>query len=293
MKPEYSSDYPAHLPPRRVVSLVPSLTAGMIDLDLRAPLAGITDYCDPANVLQGQAARIGGPKTPIVEEIIALRPDLVLANPEENPRPAVEALRAAGIPVWISCPETVRESVNELWELVGFCQSKPAGLKLSLLDKMLGWAEAAAESREIAVRYFCPIWQESAGGETWWMTFNSRTVSDDFLRILGGQNVFAGRDRRYPLEADLGRAEVEDPSGRDTRYPRVRLDEILQAAPEMILLPSEPFAFDANQLRRFYEIFSATPAARNDCIQLIDGQALTWYGTRMIQGLDQLANLFD
>ncbi len=293
MNSAYPSDHPAYIPLRRVVSLVPSLTASIIDLDLPASLAGISDYCDPENWLQGSAKRVGGPKTPDVSKIIDLGPDLVLANPEENPREAVDAIRAAGIPVWISFPHTVRESTAELWDLIGFYQSRSAGVRLYLLEKMLGWAEAAAENRGSAARYFCPIWQESAGGETWWMTFNDQTVSGDFLRILGGQNVFAERERRYPLEADLGQARPEDAAGRDTRYARVTLDEIVRAAPEVILLPSEPFAYNENHRQKLFETLAATPAAHNGRIQLVDGQALTWYGTRMLKGLEDLAGVFD
>ncbi len=271
---------------------MPSLTTSMIDLSLAETLVGITDYCDPLHVLQDRAARVGGPKTPNVPEITILRPDLVLANPEENQRQAVEALREAGVPVWISFPETLRESIEELWELVGFYQSKTAGMKLDWLDKMLNWAEAAAESREKPALYFCPIWQETSGGATWWMTFNEATVSHDFLRILGGENVFAKRERRYPLAADLNQEEAEAPAGRDTRYPRVTQAEIIQAAPEVILLPSEPFAYEESHRQEFSKQFAKTPAAENGYLRLVDGQALTWYGTRMIQGLEELADLF-
>ncbi len=293
MNQEFPSDHPAYIPLRRVVSLVPSLTASIVDLGLPTSLAGITDYCDPEGALAGSVERVGGPKTPDITKIIQLRPDLTLVNPEENPREAVEALRAAGVPVWISFPKTLRASLEELWELIGFYQSRSAGVRLHLLGKMLNWAEGAADSSEVQAGYFCPIWQESERGETWWTTFNDQTVSDDFLRLLGGQNVFGRRERRYPLTADLGKAEAEHPMGRDTRYPRVTLDEIVQAAPEVILLPSEPFAYTESHRQQLLQTFAMTPAAQNGRIQLVDGQALTWYGTRMLKGLEELAGVFD
>ena len=80
------------------------------------------------------------------------------------------------------------------------------------------------------------------------MTFNAETYAHDLLRVCGGENVFAERERQFPLKADLGEAEPlapDDPrvAGRDTRYPRVTLAEVEAAQPDVILLPSEPFPF--------------------------------------------------
>ena len=80
------------------------------------------------------------------------------------------------------------------------------------------------------------------------MTFNADTYAHDLLRICGGENVFAERERQYPLKADLGEAEpmlpmIRASAGRDTRYPRVTMEEVEAAQPDVILLPSEPFQF--------------------------------------------------
>src|SRR3972149_5639076 len=83
-------------PPGRIVSLVPSLTESLFDLGFGSTVVGITDYCtQPASALQ-DLPRIGGPKTPRVADILALKPELVAANMEENPLDAVEALEAKG-----------------------------------------------------------------------------------------------------------------------------------------------------------------------------------------------------
>ena len=104
-------------PPRRVVSLVPSLTESLFDLGFGDAVVGITDYCvHPAEKLE-DIPRIGGPKNPRVEDIIRLHPDLVLANWEENTRQTVEALEQAGIPVWVTFPKSVRQSLDVLWAL--------------------------------------------------------------------------------------------------------------------------------------------------------------------------------
>jgi ABC-type Fe3+-hydroxamate transport system substrate-binding protein len=94
--------------------------------------------------------------------------------------------------------------------------------------------------------------------------------------------------RRYPLTADLGLAQPEDPGTRDTRYPRVTPAEISQAAPEVILLPDEPFAFGEQERLRLKRLLAETPAVRHDRVRLIDGSLLTWHGTRLARALAEI-----
>jgi ABC-type hemin transport system substrate-binding protein len=105
-------------PPRRVVSLVPSLTESLFDLGLGDRLIAVTEYCTrpAAGVLS--LPRVGGTKTPNVEHIIALQPDLVLMNDDENRLEDAQALQAAGIPLWITGPRTVQDALNLLWQIM-------------------------------------------------------------------------------------------------------------------------------------------------------------------------------
>ena len=197
--------------------------------------------------------RLGGPKNPHIEEIIALQPELVLANWEENTRPAVEALEDAGIFVWVTFPKSVRQALDVLWTLVGLYSSREAAIRLEVLEMTLEWAKSAAADKQ-PVRYFCPIWRDTTGaGQAWWMTFNQETYTHDLLASLGGENIFAGRQRRYPLEADLGWPKRRTPASRDTRYPRVTLEEIRAANPQVILLPDEPFEFGEQHIQEMQQ----------------------------------------
>jgi ABC-type Fe3+-hydroxamate transport system substrate-binding protein len=278
--------------PRRVVSLVPSVTASLLDLSLGHTLVGITDYCPmpPPDMTGWQ--RVGGVKDPHVEQIRAMEPDLVIANREENSREAVEALAAAGIRVWLTFPTTVRAAIDDLWNLANIFRNDIAMRQVAVLETGMEWAELAAQS-EPSRRYFCPIWQElSEAGNPWWMTFNRETYSHDVLRIFRGENVFADRDRRYPLLADLGQAPEEPAGDRDTRYPHVSLQEILAAQPEVILLPSEPFDYGEAQAAEVMNLLAETPAVKAGRVFLFDGTLITWYGTRLARALDTLPNLF-
>ncbi|HXH84607.1 MAG TPA: helical backbone metal receptor, partial [Candidatus Tectomicrobia bacterium] len=97
--------------PRRIVSLVPSFTETLFTLGAGPRLVGCTIYCrEPAAGVTG-VVRIGGTKNPRLDAIRALRPDLVVANVEENLREHVETLRAWGLPVLVLYPRTVAEGI--------------------------------------------------------------------------------------------------------------------------------------------------------------------------------------
>lgn len=278
-------------PPRRVVSLVPSMTESLFDLEMGEAVVGVSEYClHPAERLEG-LPRVGGPKNPRLEEIIALKPDLVLANQEENTRQAVEAMEAAGLAVWLTFPQTVQQAMDVLWMLVGIFRSQTGAIRLQTLEVTLEWARSASEGKRRR-RYFCPIWQGELGGEVrWWMTFNQHTYIHDLLRLLGGENVFAGRERRYPLAADLGLAEPQEAGERDRRYPRVTKEEILALDPEVILLPSEPYAYDASHRDEMEASLAGVTAVRERRVSLVDGSLLTWHGTRLARALHELPAL--
>ena len=273
--------------PQRVVSLVPSLTESLFELGFGKSVAAITDYCvHPAEALK-HLPRIGGPRTPRLADILALQPDLVIADQDENTREAVEALEAENVPVWVTQPCTVREAMDILWKMVELFRDPKASARLQTLEVTLNWL---ADAEQSSFSYFCPLWQE-ADESPWWITFNEFTYMHDLLRLMGGRNVFAQRRRRYPLEADLGRAEAQPVAGRDTRYPRVPLAEVCAAQPEVILLPDEPFAFDAQQQAQLASWLAETPAVRNGRLIHFDGSLITWHGTRLARALRDLPQL--
>ena len=252
---------PATLP-RRVVSLVPSLSEALVWLGLADHLVGVSDWCvHPADAL-AKLPKLGGTKTPAIARILALAPDLVIANHEENRRRDVERLEAAGVPVWVTYPRSVRDGVALLRELAEL--GAASGAKPELVDPIEA-AVAAAEAARPArpTRVFCPIWK------TPWMSVGGDTYAHDLLVLCGGENVFADRgDRRYPI---------------------VQLEEIVAAAPELILLPDEPYAFgprDASELAAL-----AVPAAASGRIHLIDGTLVSWYGPRIQRAIETLRPL--
>ncbi len=277
---------------KRVISLVPSLTETLFDLNLGHKLVGRTEYCIyPADKVE-KIPTFGGTKNPDIAGIIAQNPDLVLMNREENRLEDARALQSAGIPIWATHPKTVLGAFNLMWNIMDVFQETSMVARVRLIEYSYDWISAISQAKDDAgevCKVFVPIWKDP------WMTFNADTYIHDLLRVCGGTNVFAERQRQYPLKADLGQSEPyapDDPriEGRDVRYPRITLDEVVAMQPDVILLPSEPYHFTEVDKAIFATL--DIPAAKNNRIHLIDGSYLTWHGTRIAYALNELPPLF-
>lgn len=256
-------------PPTRIVSLVPSDTHNVIALGAADRLVGRTRYCESPEAVAVPV--VGGTKDVDVAAVIALAPDLVIANQEENTRPALEALAAERITVLVSLPRRVSDGIAHLARLARILAlGDPAR---DLVRR--GYALAEAPATQIA-RAFVPIWMDPL------MTINADTFGSDVLARIGIGNVFGDRLRLYPLAADLGKTAPQEPGGRDVRYPRVTLAEVASRAPELVILPDEPHAFSAADEAVFRETL---PAAR---IVRVSGKDLFWYGAWTIEALPRL-----
>ncbi len=277
--------------PKRIVSLVPSLTETICDFGCRAALVGRTDYCIyPADV--ADVPTVGGTKNPDLQRVLDLKPDLVLANHEEN-RPAdLEAFRAVGVPVAVSCPLTVADCLDMLWRMAVLLGVPEMAQRVDQIERAYEWQLRAAEAAP-RLSVFCPVWREPQSLEpaAWWMTIERRTYTHDVLRTVGLDNVFVDRARRYPLAADLGQAPAEDPGTRDTRYPRVSSTELAAQDPEVVLLPTEPYPFAEPDRDGVRGQFAGMAAVRHNRVCVVDGTLLTWAGTRVAKTLSRLPAL--
>ena len=273
--------------PQRLVSLVPSITEVLFSFGCGPQVVGITDYCmEPAAAVAAKT-KIGGTKNPDIAAILALRPELVFAVAEENRRQDVEQLAAAGVSVYVFAPRTVCDGIDLLWRVADLvdCRSEVAG-QIHAIEQ--DYAETVAlVARHQRVRVFFPIWKDP------YMTINEDTYVHDVLQVCGGENIFAHRQRRLPLAADLGQrpeAMSERSTERDRRYPRVTLEEMATLRPEVVLLPDEPYAFSAADMADFTP-FPEVPAVRDGRIFLIDGKMVSWYGPRIGRSLRTLRTL--
>jgi len=207
--------------------------------------------------------KVGREKDPDLARIRALAPDLVVANMEENRRDVVEALRAEGVPVWVIFPRTVADGIGLVRDLGALTATEATA---EALARPLEVARARALTRVAdrpRPRVFCPIWRGP------YMTINHDTYVHDMLRTCGGDNVFAASPARYPT---------------------VTLEEVRAAAPDVILLPDEPYRFRAAHRADFAPL-ADVPAVRADRVHLVDGKLLSWYGPRIAEALERLPAL--
>ncbi|MCU1536069.1 MAG: periplasmic binding protein [Humibacillus sp.] len=197
-------------PPRRVVSLVPSITEA---LATACPdrLVGATDWCTHPEGLA--VKRVRGTKNPDLAAVRALNPDLVVVNKEENRELDVRRLRSAGVPVWVTEIETVPGALDSLERL--FRDVLETGTPTWLARAREEWdGPVPAPSLEVAVA----IWRDP------WMVVGRDTFTGDVVARLGWHNVFA---------------DAAD------RYPKVELDDLDRPEVDVVLLPDEPYAFTA------------------------------------------------
>ncbi|WP_405655022.1 helical backbone metal receptor [Streptomyces sp. RK9] len=250
------------MPSVRVVSLVPSLTEA-VAVTAPGALVGATDWCThPADL---DAVRIGGTKNPDVPAIVALAPDLVIANEEENRAPDIAALRAAGVEVLVTEVRGLDQAFRELERVLDACG---AGRRPGwLVDAEAAWRDVggiadlggladlgdAGAAAGVArpggrLRAAVPIWRRP------WMVLGRDTFAGDLLARLGVDNVYAGHAERYP---------------------RVGIDELRDAGLDLVVLPDEPYKFTRDDGPEAFP--EALPAA------LVSGRHLTWYGPSLAE----------
>lgn len=202
---------PLAAPPKRVVSLVPSLTDA-IEASSPGLVTGATDYCThPADL---DVPRVGGSKYPRVDAVLDLRPDLVVANAEENRPDDVARIRADGVPVWVTtAAATVPEGLGSVRRLL------TQGLALAEPDWLVEAEDVWRTAEPVWARAVIPVWRRP------WIVVGRDTFAGDVLLRLGVENVYAGHGDRYP---------------------RPSIEELNDAGADLVILPDEPYEFTAD-----------------------------------------------
>nr|WP_141782602.1 helical backbone metal receptor [Nocardioides albertanoniae] len=193
-----------------MVCLVPSLTEALASVAADR-LVGATEWC--THPVDLDVPRVRGTKNPDLAAIVALAPDVVVANKEENRELDVRRLRERGVRVWVTDIETVPDAIDSMERLLdGLGWSRPPWLAEA---RRLWCGPLPPVTRRVVV----PIWRDP------WMVVGSRTFTGDLLRRLGWENV-------YDPHAD--------------RYPHVDLADVDAAGADVALLPDEPYVFTAD-----------------------------------------------
>jgi ABC-type Fe3+-hydroxamate transport system substrate-binding protein len=248
--------------PRRLVSLVPNVSELLWSWGFADRLVGVTEWCVAPPDGFPEARRVRGTKNPDLAAIVALAPDLVIANEEENRAHDVERLRAAGLPVHVTKVRSLAALSGSLSRLAVALGAPTAGASLLAA---IAQARAALTPRTGRPKVACAVWRDAPGeggpDEGWWV-LGRDTYGADLLTTVGLEVV---------------------PSAPAGRYPRCTFADLLALAPELVLLPDEPYAFGESDAE---ELAHAGIDAR-----LVDGTALWWWGPRTPRAITQLASL--
>ncbi len=250
-------------PPRRIVSLVPSLTEALFAFGLDRAVVGVTTFCVEPKEAVAAKLKVGGTKTLKVDQVLALQPDLVVASAEENRKEDIQALVREGLSVFVTLPETVPDAIDLMEQLAEMTGAGAAsGRIVREARRALAEVQARTEGRE-PVRTFCPIWRRP------WMTIGPGTYTHDFVTVCGGANIFEWRHERYP---------------------RVELAEVAARDPEVVLLPDEPYRFAAKHVPEITALGDISAVLENR-IYLVEGKHLCWYGPRIAGSLRYVSRL--
>ena len=270
---------PMSVSPLRIVSLVPSVTELIADLGLAPYLVGRTGFCIHPAYLMESVAKVGGTKAVNIDKIRALAPTHVVVNVDENEKPTIDLLRQWVPHIVVTHPCAPVDNLALVDQLLAafspVLAPEPQVLQAvcahadslkQQLNQRLGKLQAEhAQRQPEQVLYL--IWRDP------WMTVAQDTYISRMLELINWQS----------LPAVDGGDGVQTPGA--TRYPVLRGDEPWLAQVQRVLLSSEPYSFKDEHLN---EVQNWLPHA---AVQLVDGEMLSWYGSRAVPGLDYLAAL--
>ena len=229
-------------PPQRIISVVPSQTELLYDLG--AQVLGITKFCVHPDAWFRSITRVGGTKQLNLELIASLRPDLIIANKEENEKAQIEAL-ADRFPVWTSDIRHLGDACNMITALGDILERRHSA---QLIRQRIEEGFDALTPLPVAVPTAYFIWREP------WMVAGGDTFIHEMMARCGFRNVFA----------DL------------PRYPSITLPQLAASACKLVLLSSEPYPFREKHIAGIREY---VPDAD---IRLVDGEMFSWYGSRLM-----------
>lgn len=243
--------------PKRIISLVPSQTELLFDLGLKDSIIGITKFCiHPKDTIKGKQI-VGGTKNIKLDKVLALQPDIILCNKEENTKEIVNTCREI-CPVHVSDIFNI-EDTKKLIEDYGklFNKSKESSDIIQKIDfKLNDFIYYIKQKPVLKIAYF--IWRNP------WMVVASNTFINHLLELNNFENIYSSKNR-YP-EIDIKNLSKEK-------------------SLEVILLSSEPYPFKDKHINELENL------THNIKIVLVDGELFSWYGTRLLKSFDYFKKL--
>lgn len=243
-------------PLQRIVSLVPSQTELLYDLGLNEEVVGITKFCIYPQKWYRNKPRVGGTKNFSVQKIVALNPQLVIGNKEENTRQGIEELEKI-LPVWMSDVQNLPDAIAMIQQIGQLCGKTDAAFQMTQQIQRL--FEQIPKAHGQRVLYL--IWRNpymAAGHQTF--------INAMLTHVCGFTNVL-------PPEAG--------------RYPQVDVSLLRELQPDVVMLSSEPYPFTPKHTAEIEEILHRAT------ILPVNGEFFSWYGSRLLHAAPYLKQVID
>lgn len=229
--------------PKRIVSLVPSQTEFLHSLGLEHEVVGITKFCIHPDSWFRSKARIGGTKKVNIEKVAALKPDLVIANKEENTESDIRALEAI-CPVWISDISDLDSALDMMKKLGRITNRSDEAFEIC--NRIVNdFDQLTTTQNTTKVAYL--IWKNPL------MAAGNGTFIDAMLKLCGFENAVT-----------------------QSRYPIIENEELSNMNADLVMLSSEPFPFKGKHTA---ELRASFPSLK---FMEVDGELFSWYGSRLL-----------
>ncbi|MCB9195342.1 MAG: ABC transporter substrate-binding protein [Flavobacteriales bacterium] len=242
--------------PKRIVSLVPSITELLYDLHLEEEVVGLTKFCVHPKPWCNTKIKIGGTKKINLDRIAELQPDLIIGNKEENTKEDITDLQSQ-YPVLMTDVNSFTDALNMISLIGNACNRNNEALQLrEQLEKI----QKGIPSRNPRNAIYL-IWKEP------YFAVGQNTFINNMMDLAGFENLI-----------------------KEERYPEITLDQINNYRPEFLLLSTEPYPFDNNILTQIKTHLTYSKPI------LVNGEMFSWYGSRLLKSFtyfEQLNNELD
>ncbi len=250
--------------PQRIISLAPGITETLYALGLAHKIVGVTSFCNwPPSARQKQ--RIGGFINPSIEQIVSLKPDLIIATADGNRPDTVRQLERIGLPVYVTNPSDtngILKSISHLGEITA--RKNAAAILVRQLQKRINNIETQIRHKS-KPRVFFQIGLEPL------ITIGGKTLINEVIGRAGGINIA---------------------SSDTASYPRYSPEGIIAGAPDIILFA--PMANDKEfiAVKKFWRQFEEVPAVKNNRLHPIDTDIIGRASPRIVDAIETMALIF-
>jgi len=234
--------------PKRIISLVPSITELLYDLGLEEEIIAVTKFCKYPKEKIKTVEKIGGTKDFDLEKIRSLKPDLIIAVKEENDKErTLEIAKEFPLCVFdITDIDSALSSILKIGKLTGVEENAK-----KIMQEITNKIQAFSTPKAKKVCYL--IWENPM------MTIGKNTFISEMLQLAGYENVFSEKKENYFSVSN---------------------EELKSKETDLIFLSSEPFPFKEKHQKQFQKQFP------NSKVVLVDGEMFTWYGSRILKAID-------